>query len=360
MARVALEKVGKSFGKTVAVNNLSLEVRDGELVCLLGPSGSGKTTTLRMIAGLEKPDEGRIYIDDRVVNDLPPPDRDIAMVFQFPVIYPGTNVRDNLEFPLRQRGYRDEDVKKRVVEIAEILKIRPILGKAASDLNISERQRVALGRALVRKPKALLLDEALTNLETGLKLMMIAELKKLHEELRQTTIYVTHDQSEAMMMADRIAVFNLGVLQQHDTPERLYSDPKNLFVAGFIGSPPMNFLECRFDEKKGILAAENFQIDVSGSKDTIQERATSPEIILGIRPEHISIHKMCREKGHMKGKVDMAEFVGDYLSLDVQLDGKTVKVLSPTSVEIELGEEMCIEFEKFHLFDKQTEEQIIG
>lgn len=359
MARVALENVAKRFGKTVAVDNLNLEIGDGELVCLLGPSGSGKTTTLRIIAGLETPDQGRIYIGDRVVNDVPPSDRDIAMVFQFPVIYPGTTARDNLEFPLKQRGYRDEDTKKRVEEIAEILKIRPILRQPGSDLNISERQRVALGRALVRKPKALLLDEALTNLETALKLMMIAELKKLHEDLHQTTIYVTHDQSEAMMMADRIAVFNLGVLQQYDTPESLYSDPKNLFVAGFIGSPPMNFLECKFDARTSrVLGTANLQIDVSRSRDALEQRVRGPEVILGVRPEHISVHQACDRKDHVKGTVDIAEFVGDYLSLDVQVDGKTVKVLSARAAEIEPGQQICIQFERFHLFDKQTEEMI--
>jgi len=359
MARVALENVAKRFGKTVAVDNLNLEIGDGELVCLLGPSGSGKTTTLRMIAGLDTPDQGRIYIDDKVVNDVPPSDRDIAMVFQFPVIYPGTTAQDNLEFPLKQRGYRDQDIKKRVEEIAEILKIRPILRQAGADLNISERQRVALGRALVRKPKVLLLDEALTNLDTPLKLMMIAELKKLHEDLRQTTIYVTHDQSEAMMMADRIAVFNLGVCQQYDTPESLYGDPNNLFVAGFVGSPPMNFLECKFDARTSrVLGRANLQIDVSRCRDALEQRLKGPEVILGVRPEHISVHEACGVKDHVKATVDVAEFVGDYLSLDVQVDGKTVKVLSPSGAEIEPGQQVCIQFERFHLFDKQTEEMI--
>jgi len=356
MARVALENVVKRFGRTVAVDNLNVDIGDGELVCLLGPSGSGKTTTLRMIAGLERPDEGRIRIDERVVNDVPPRDRDIAMVFQFPVIYPGTSVRDNLEFPLKQRGYGDEEIKKRVEEIAEILKIRPVLHEAASDVNISERQRVAIGRALVRKPKALLLDEALTNLESGLKLMMIAELKRLHEELHQTMIYVTHDQSEALMMADRIAVFDLGVLQQYDTPESLYSDPKNLFVAGFIGSPPMNFLECKLDPKRGILGVQDFEIELSRSR--LEKTPSSPEVILGIRPEHISIHKMCQKKDHVKGRVDMAQFVGDHVSLDVELDGRTLKVLSPSSVEFEPGEEICMQFEEFRLFDRKSEQMI--
>jgi len=356
MARVALENLVKRFGKTVAVDNLNLEIEDGELVCLLGPSGSGKTTTLRMIAGLERPDEGRIRIDDRVVNDLPPRDRDIAMVFQFPVIYPGTSVRDNLEFPLKQRGYEDKEIRKRVEEIADVLKIRPLLREAASDVNVSERQRVAIGRALVRKPKALLLDEALTNLESGLKLMMIAELKRLHEELHQTTIYVTHDQSEALMMADRIGVFNLGVLQQYDRPEGLYSSPKNLFVAGFIGSPPMNFLECELDAKRGILAVQNFEIELSRSK--LEKMPSSQDIILGIRPEHISVHKVCDKRDHVKGKVDVAQFVGDYLSLDVKLDGKTLKVLSPGSAEIEPGQDICMQFEEFRLFDRKSEQMI--
>ena len=358
MAKVVLENLTKRFGKTVAVNNLDLEVGDGELVCFLGPSGCGKTTTLRMIAGLEKPDEGKIYIDDKVVNDLSPPERDVAMVFQFPVIYPGTTTRENLEFPLKQRGYSKNEIGKKIAEIADILKIQSILEEDASNLNVSERQRVALGRALVRSPKVLLLDEALTNLDTPLKLAMIAELKRLHEELHQTTIYVTHDQSEAMMLADKIAVLNLGVLQQYDTPEKLYGSPKNLFVGGFIGSPAMEFLECKFDGKSGIINVFGFQYNLSRFKKLIEDRATGPELVLGVRPEHIMVHRACRKKDHMKGIVDVAEFIGDYLSLDVVLNGRTVKALSPLAEVIEAGDKVCVEFTKFYLFDKKTEEVI--
>jgi multiple sugar transport system ATP-binding protein len=292
------------------------------------------------------------------VNDLSPPERDVAMVFQFPVIYPGTTVRENLEFPLKQRGYPKNEISKRVSEIAEMLKIQAILEEDASNLNVSERQRVALGRALVRSPKVLLLDEALTNLDTPLKLAMISELKRLHEELRQTTIYVTHDQSEAMMLADRIAVLNLGVLQQYDTPEKLYDLPKNLFVGGFIGSPAMEFLECIFDGKTGAVSVYGFHYDVSGFKKLIEDKATSSELVLGVRPEHIVVHRACGKKDHMKGKVDVVEFIGDYLSLDVVLNGRTIKVLSLPGETIEAGNDVCIELTKFYLFDKKTEEVI--
>lgn len=358
MARIYLENLTKSFGTTVAVNNLTLEIEDGEFVCLLGPSGCGKTTTLRCIAGLEKQDKGNIYIGDTLANDLPPVERDIAMVFQFPVVYPGMTVRENLAFPLKQRGYSKGEVNARVMEISKILRLEGMMDSMASDLDIGARQRVAIGRALVRWPKALLLDEALTNMDTRLKLMMIAELKKLHEELHQTTVYVTHDQSEAMMMADRIAVMNLGVLQQYDTPDTLYHKPKNLFVAGFIGSPPMNFLNVDVDSRGEALIYGETRVKWPLIREELLKRKASRELILGFRPEYASIHKVCPSKEHIKGRVDVAEFIGDYFSLDVQVGEDMVKVLAPRSLDVKVGEDVCLELRKMHLFDKVTGEVV--
>lgn len=358
MAQIYLEKVTKRFEDTVAVNNLTLEIRDGEFVCLLGPSGCGKTTTLRCIAGLERHDEGHIYIGDTLVDDLPPVERDIAMVFQFPVVYPGMTVKENLAFPLKQRGYSKGEINARVAEVSKILRLEDIIDSMASDLDIGARQRVAIGRALVRQPKALLMDEALTNMDTRLKLMMIAELKKLHEELHQTTVYVTHDQSEAMMMADRIAVMNLGVLQQYDTPNVLYHNPENLFVAGFIGSPPMNFLNVTVDGEGEALIYGETRVRWPPIEGLLKGK-TGRELILGFRPEYASVHKVCPSEEHIKGRVDVVEFIEDYYSLDVQTERDMVKVLVPRGVDVKIGEDVCLELRRMHLFDKATGEAIV-
>lgn len=359
MAKVQIKGLSKRFGATVAVNHLNLEIGDGEFVSLLGPSGCGKTTTLRCIAGLERQDEGDIYIGKSLINDFSVPDRNIAMVFQFPVVYPGMTVRDNLEFPLKQRGQSKSEIEEKVAATSRMLRIEKSLEEMASDLDVGGKQRVALGRALVRNPDVLLLDEALTNLDTRLKLMMIDELKTLHEELHQTTIYVTHDQSEAMMMADRIAVMDRGLLQQYDSPENLYSKPTNLFVAGFVGSPPMNLIDVTFDKEKGSIAYGDLSVDVSELSSTINKKASGSELVLGFRPEYVSVHKACGNEKHMKAKVDLAEFVGDYLFLDVHLDEMAIRVSAPGDVGVGVGDDLCIEFVKFHLFDKKTGEAIL-
>lgn len=358
-SKVIIKDLTKRFGSTIAVNKLNLEIKAGEFVCFLGPSGCGKTTTLRCIAGLERQDEGDIYIDDELVNDLPPSERDIAMVFQFPVVYPATTVRDNLEFPLKQRKLSRGEIKERVNEIAKILRIEHILNRIATDLNIGEKQRVAIGRALIRRPKVLLLDEALTNLDTEMKLSMIAELKRIHEEFNQTIVYVTHDQSEALMMADKIAVMNLGVLQQYDTPEQLYSSPKNLFVAGFIGSPPMNLINVNYNKEKETIEINNISIDFSKYSDLIREKASSDTLVLGFRPEYVSIHKKCGRKDHLMGEVEIVELLEDRLSLDIRLVDQIVKAVIPSNYQVNIGDEVCIELNKFHLFDEKSGETIM-
>lgn len=358
-SKVLIRDLTKRFGNTIAVNKLNLEIKDGEFVCLLGPSGCGKTTTLRCIAGLERQDDGDIYIDGILVNDLSPAERDIAMVFQFPVVYPATTVKDNLEFPLKQRKLSKDEIKKRVEEIAKTLRIEHVLNKIASDLNIGEKQRVAIGRALIRQPKVLLLDEALTNLDTEMKLSMIAELKRIHEEFNQTIVYVTHDQSEAMMMADRIAVMNLGVLQQYDTPEQLYSSPKNIFVAGFIGSPPMNLIDVKYNPDKESIEINNFSLSVSNYRDMIREKATSDRLVLGFRPEYTSIHGACQRSDHLRGEVEIVELLEDKFSLDIRVADQIIKVVIPANQWVNIGDEVCIELKKFHLFDERSGETII-
>ncbi|MEM2902677.1 MAG: ABC transporter ATP-binding protein [Candidatus Bathyarchaeia archaeon] len=362
MASVKLENLTKRFGKVTAVNHLNLEVKDGEFVCILGPSGCGKTTTLRMIAGLEKQDEGNVYIGDKIVNDLPPPERDIAMVFQFYAIYPGMTVYDNLAFPLKQRKMSKDEIRKRVKETAAMLRIDHILDKDAMSLTAGEKQRIALGRAYVRNPQLFLLDEPLTNLDAGLRAIMRVELKRLQKEVGQTTIYVTHDQLEGMTMADRIAVMNLGLLQQYDTPENLFNKPKNLFVAGFVGTPTMNFIECNRIEKDGAIYLEfdDVNLDVSRFKALFKEGGVGEEVVLGIRPTDISLQKEKGRDGYVQGAVEVLELLGDQMIVDLAVGKETVRAMAPRTAKLDYGEKLWLKFdmERIHLFDKKSGEAI--
>jgi len=361
MAKILLENLTKRFGSLEAVKKLNLEVKDGEFVCLLGPSGCGKTTTLRIIAGLEKPTTGNIYIGDRLVNELSPAERDIAMVFQFYALYPGMTVFEHLAFPLESRKTPKDEIKKKVKKAAEILRIDHLLNEIATKLTVGEQQRVALGRAIVRSPQVYLLDEPLTNLDSRLRASMRVELKKLQRELGQTTIYVTHDQLEAITMADRIGVMDYGVLQQYDTPDRLYSNPKNLFVAGFIGTPTINFIDCGFIEKDGkmLLDLGPFTIDISEFEKLVKERATSSELILGIRPEDISVYRTHLED-RIKAVVYVTELIGDKIIIDLMVGKRLLRVLAPVTFKVEVNEKLWISFDKdkMHIFDKKTKEAI--
>jgi len=355
MASVRLVGVSKRFGKHEAVRNLTLEVPDRSFVCLLGPSGCGKTTTLRMIAGLETPDTGEIYIGENLVNKVPPYERDIAMVFQFYAIYPGMTVFDNLAFPLKQRKWPKGEIVRRVREVAEILRIDHLLEKDAMSLTVGEKQRVALGRAMVRDPKVFLLDEPLTNLDARLRAVMRIELKKLHNKIKTTTIYVTHDQLEAMTMADRIGVMESGVLQQYDTPSNLYDKPANLFVAGFIGSPTMNLLECRV--RKG----ERTYLDFDGftlSSDSLDSRLKNVydgmELVFGVRPSDIRVEE--GGGGLLNGRIEVIEPLGDKAILDISVGKTIIRVLERGKAQVNVGSSVAlyIESEKIHFFDKKT------
>ena len=249
MAKVELKEIVKSFGNFKAVNEVSLSINDGEFLVLLGPSGCGKTTILRMISGLESPNEGEILIEDKLVNEVPPKDREIAMVFQNYALYPHMTARENLSFPLKMRKMKKGDIEKRVVKAAKMLDIDKLLDRKPKELSGGQRQRVALGRAVVRNPKVFLMDEPLSNLDAKLRTYMRAELKKLHERIKTTTVYVTHDQIEAMTLATRIALLKDGVLQQIGTPDEIYNKPANTFVGGFVGTPPMNFVEGTIEGK---------------------------------------------------------------------------------------------------------------
>src|SRR5688572_9630333 len=254
MAKVLLRDLNKKYDDTHAVKNVNLEIRDREFVVLVGPSGCGKTTTLRMVAGLEEITSGEISIDGRVVNDLPPMDRDIAMVFQNYALYPHMSVYDNMAFGLKMRKFGRDEIQKRVREAAEILGIQPLLARRPRQLSGGQRQRVAMGRAIVRHPKVFLFDEPLSNLDAKLRVQMRTEIKKVHQKVRTTTVYVTHDQVEAMTLADRVVVMNQGRIEQVGSPNELYHRPATRFVASFIGSPAMNFVPCELEESDGRLA----------------------------------------------------------------------------------------------------------
>lgn len=297
MAEVTLEDVTKVYGEdVVAVRDMNLDIPDGEFVVFVGPSGCGKSTALRMIAGLEDISGGKIFIGDRVVNDLPPRDRDIAMVFQNYALYPHMNVRENMGFALKLRKMDKEEINRRVEEAARILSIERFLDRKPKALSGGQRQRVALGRAIVREPKAFLMDEPLSNLDAKLRVQMRTEIAKLHNRIGTTTIYVTHDQTEAMTMADRIVVLKDGVVQQVAPPQIMYDHPKNVFVAGFIGSPAMNFILAHLEKENGAYAVKFGNTSITLTREEIAEaregghevdRYVNRDVILGIRPEHM-------------------------------------------------------------------------
>jgi len=362
LADVKLVNVSKKFGKVVAVDNVSLYVNDGEFLVLLGPSGCGKTTTLRIIAGLEKPDTGKVYIGGQDVTDLHPSERDVAMVFQNYALYPHMKVFDNIAFPLRLRKYSEADIRKRVLEVARLLRIEHLLDRYPRQLSGGEQQRVALARAIVRNPRVFLMDEPLSNLDAKLRVLMRAELKKLQKELGVTTIYVTHDQAEAMTMADRIAVMNQGKIIQVGSPKEIYEKPNSIFVAGFIGSPPMNFIEGELHRVNDRLVfdAGIFKLDVTSIGSLIPESLLGSKVVLGIRPEDIIVSDR-EQPNSIKGYVYILEPLGSDTIIDVKLDDLIIKVRVVGSVALEVNSPIwiTIPIDKIHLFDKRTEKAII-
>jgi ABC-type sugar transport system ATPase subunit len=360
MAEVILNNVTKRFGDTadavLAVDHVNLRVNDGEFLVLLGPSGCGKTTTLRMVAGLETITDGEIYIGDRVVNRLPPGDRDIAFVFQFYALYPHLSVRDNISFPLRAQNVPPAEVEKRVQHVAERLKIKHILNRRPNRLPSGEQQRVALGRAMVRQPQVFLMDEPLTNLDASLRADMRVELKHLQQELGTTMLYVTHDQVEAMSMSHRIAVMNLGVLQQFDTPLEIYNHPRTLFVATFIGSPPMNITRCKVSD--GYLVGEGgFRYRVPDS--VVPPLAGQSDMIFGVRAEGVSLQNG-DAPADLRGVVKVREPLGDETIYQVDIGGYTMMVKTPPKQMFRPGDRvgLVINEAAIHLFDAATQQRI--
>ena len=365
MARVAFESVVKKYGDVTAVNNLNIDVADKEFLVLVGPSGCGKTTALRCLAGLEEITSGDIKIGERVVNDIAPKDRDIAMVFQSYALYPHLSVYDNMAFGLKLRKVPKEEIKRRVNEAADILGIRDLLERKPRQLSGGQRQRVAVGRAIVREPKVFLFDEPLSNLDAKLRVAMRAEISKLHQRLQTTFIYVTHDQMEAMTMATRIAVINKGVLQQLDTPQNLYDRPNNLFVAGFIGSPAMNFFpgKLRKDDGKVVVDTGDFVVPIPPKKAKPFENQVGKDIIFGLRPENIHDAQFVPpniDSEKVAVRVDVTELMGNEIFLYL-VSGKNTFVarVDPRS-QLRIGEqaEVAFNMDNFHIFDAATEEAI--
>ncbi len=366
MARVVIKNVMKKYGNVVAVKDANIVCEDKEFLILVGPSGCGKTTTLRMVAGLEEITSGEIYIDDLLVNDIPPKDRDIAMVFQNYALYPHMTVYENMAFGLKLRKYPASEIKQRVMEAADILTIERFLKRKPKELSGGERQRVALGRAIVRKPKVFLFDEPLSNLDAKLRVQMRAEISKLHTRLQATMIYVTHDQVEAMTMGEKIVVMKNTEVQQIGPPKVLYDKPTNKFVAGFIGSPSMNFIEGTLESKKGGLYfnEENFEVRVPDSMTDKLKASVGSEITMGIRPEDI-YDKVYAPNASADNTVPATVEVVEHLGPESNIyltTGKTpfiAKMDADAEVEVNQEVELVFDMNKCHFFDSKTEKAII-
>jgi len=365
MAKVRFEHVTKRFGDVVAVNDLSLEIPDKEFLVLVGPSGCGKSTALRLLSGLEEITNGNIYIGDRLVNNVPPKDRDVAMVFQSYALYPHMSVYDNMAFGLSLRKTPKTEIERRVREAARILGIVDLLKRKPRQLSGGQRQRVALGRAIVREPAAFLLDEPLSNLDAKLRVQTRAELSKLHQRLGTTFIYVTHDQVEAMTMASRIAVMNEGVLQQIGRPQELYEKPGNVFVAGFIGSPSMNFFEVtvRGDKHEMNLETDTLRVTVPSQKVNMLVPHLGKKIILGIRPEHIHAPEYQPPgiiASSVRARVDVTELMGNEFFLHLLSGDKSflARVDSRTAVRPGHDIEVIFDMASMHAFDPATSKAV--
>src|SRR6185295_2124404 len=360
MAKVLIRNLNKRYDEVHAVKNVNLEIGDREFVVLVGPSGCGKTTTLRMVAGLEDITSGEISIDGRVVNDLAPMDRDIAMVFQNYALYPHMSVRDNMAFGLKMRKFERADIERRVREAAEILGIQALLARKPRQLSGGQRQRVALGRAIVRNPRVFLFDEPLSNLDAKLRVQMRVELKRLHERLSTTAIYVTHDQVEAMTLGDRVVVMKDGVVQQVGEPLQLYGRPANRFVASFIGSPAMNFAVVTMTGSGEGLWAESpgLRIRVPSSKAEALRRHAGQQVVLGVRPEALRLANGTDGADYaFDSTVEVVEPLGNEILLDVRAGSHPLvaRVDPGTRVKVHERVRLALDPERLHFFDAKTE-----
>lgn len=363
MATLRLESVTKRFDRVVAVSNLSFDVKDGEFLMILGPTGAGKTTTLRCIAGLEQPEEGQIYIDNESVNLLDPADRDVAFIFQTYALYPHMTVRDILAFPLKARRIPKEAMDIKIKEVAEILGIGHLLKRKPSFLSGGEMQRVAIGRAMVRSPKLFLMDEPLSNLDYKLRERMRVELKRLQNELEATVVYVTHDQVDAMAMADRLVVINIGELQQIGAPLEVYDRPANLFVAKFVGSPTINLVDCAFEQNDGTARLRattgDFSLAIGDELAAKIREGKSQELIVGFRPEDVHLSRQPTEGG-FESEVYVVESVGAENVVDLRLAGSIWKAVTPRTLTARMGDRVWanLDMSRVRVFDARTEKAL--
>lgn len=368
MASIKFDHVFKRYGDVTVLKDFNIDIPDQEFLVLVGPSGCGKSTALRCLAGLEEISDGSIYIGDRVVNDIPPKDRDIAMVFQSYALYPHMTVYDNMAFGLKLRRMDKSDIDRRVNEAAELLGIGHLLERKPKALSGGQRQRVALGRAIVRDPSVFLMDEPLSNLDAKLRVQTRAEISKLHQRLKTTFIYVTHDQTEAMTMGTRIAVMRDGILQQIDTPKSLYDYPVNMFVAGFIGSPAMNFFDARLDQSNGQLMVDvggGFALPVPREKNDSVASHIGKSIVFGIRPEDIHdaafVPRGVREDARIQAKANVVEVMGSEVYAYIERgDKEFIGRFDPRS-QARTGQpiETVVDMDKMHIFDQESQRALV-
>ena len=364
MKTLKIEELSKNFGSTEVLRKINLEINEGNFLVLLGPSGCGKSTLLNIIAGLETINEGNVYIDDYNVSKVEPKDRNIAMVFQSYALYPSMNVGENMVFGLKQAKTSKEKIQQQLEKVSKFLQVDALLERKPSQLSGGQRQRVAIGRALVREPRIFLFDEPLSNLDAKLRVEMRREIKKLHQQLKTTVVYVTHDQTEAMSLGTKIAIMNHGVIQQNDTPENIYNKPSNTFVADFIGSPSMNLIKGKLKEKSNNItfAAEgaNFDIPISGYKFENTSQLDGKEVYFGIRPEHIHFKSSNNENFEVNLKADLSEYIGHEQIITFNYVNQELLAKFPSTIKIELNKETKLYFDltQVSLFDTNSKERI--
>ena len=363
MATVTFDHVWKRYGDVVAVNDLTLDIQDEEFLVLVGPSGCGKTTSLRMIAGLEEVSEGSLYFDDDLMNPVPPHRRDVAMVFQSYALYPHKSVYENIAFGLRMRRHPASEIDQRVRDAARKLEIEPLLDRRPNQLSGGQRQRVALGRAMVRQPSAFLMDEPLSNLDAALRISMRAEIKQLHQTMATTFVYVTHDQAEALTLADRIVVMKEGVVQQTGTPDEIYEQPRNTFVASFLGNPPINYLDGTLESEGGGVSFRRGGLRLALPPHAAQRAAgqAGREVTLGVRAEDVDEHGIPREGGTVHGRVTSVLPVGSDQFLGVEVEGRPLFFRVGKEMRHRDGDNVAlvVNVNRLHLFDRQDGRSLV-
>ena len=364
MKTLKIEDLSKNFGSTEVLKKINLEIDEGNFLVLLGPSGCGKSTLLNIIAGLETINEGNVFIDDYNVSKVEPKDRNIAMVFQSYALYPSMNVKENMIFGLKQAKTSKDKIKEQLEKVSKFLQVDQLLERKPSQLSGGQRQRVAIGRALVREPRIFLFDEPLSNLDAKLRVEMRREIKKLHQQLKTTVVYVTHDQTEALSLGTKIAIMNHGVIQQNDTPENIYNKPNNTFVADFIGSPSMNLIKGKLKQSSNIISfiaeGSNLEIPIDNYNFKANDNLNNKEVFFGIRPEHIFFKKLNDNDFEITLRADLSEYIGHEQIMTFDYDNQEILAKFPSTIKTELSKETKLYFDltQVSLFDAKTEERI--